>query len=232
MILLTPVIMLTVFGSMLYTGSGRDLPVAVRPWLALGAVTITMFSLLQITQNLFGFDRHGFRVFVLSPARRREILLGKNLSIAPLVAALSVVTLVVLQIVFPLRLSHLLATLVQTASMYIILSMLGNLVSIMVPMALSTGSLKPAKPKLTTALVHMLCMFALPLAMAPICVPLAAGLLLEQFGWGAYVPVYFLLSLALLALLVWIYNKALGGQGRLLQSREQKILAAVTAAGE
>ena len=40
----------------------------------------------QLLGNQFGFDRGGFRVYVLSPASRRDVLLGKNLSFVPLTA--------------------------------------------------------------------------------------------------------------------------------------------------
>ena len=46
-----------------------------------------LFGVVQLMANQFGFDRDGFRVFVLSAARRRDILLGKNLSFAPIVWA-------------------------------------------------------------------------------------------------------------------------------------------------
>ncbi len=42
-----------------------------------------LFGFVQLMANQFGFDRDGFRVFVLCAAPRRDILLGKNLAFVP-----------------------------------------------------------------------------------------------------------------------------------------------------
>ena len=84
MLLLMPLILIGVFGTMVFAGRARNIPELARPLLGLGVISITMLSFTQILCNLFGVDRDGFRAFVLSPVRRRDILLGKNLAIAPL----------------------------------------------------------------------------------------------------------------------------------------------------
>ena len=66
-------------------------------------MAFVLFGVVQLMSNQFGFDRDGFRVFVLSAARRRDILLGKNLSFAPLVLGMAAIVLVVLQVLCPLR---------------------------------------------------------------------------------------------------------------------------------
>ena len=77
MMLLSPVIMIPIFGSMLLKG-GRSIPESIRPLVAIGGMVFVLLGVLQLMGNQFGFDRDGFRVFVLSPASRRDILLGKN----------------------------------------------------------------------------------------------------------------------------------------------------------
>ena len=57
-----------------------------------------LFGLVQLMANQFGFDRDGFRVFVLSSARRRDILMGKNLSFAPIALGLAAILLFALQV--------------------------------------------------------------------------------------------------------------------------------------
>src|SRR5262249_39170819 len=81
MMLVTPVILGVVFGSMLVTSSASP-PPALRPLMAFAGMAMVLLSLLQLAGNQFGFDRAGFRVFVLGPAPRREVLLGKNLALA------------------------------------------------------------------------------------------------------------------------------------------------------
>jgi len=74
MMLLTPLIMVPIFGSMLFS-MRHQVPLSVRPLVAIGAMSVVLFGVLQVIGNQFGFDRDGFRVFVLSAASRRDILL-------------------------------------------------------------------------------------------------------------------------------------------------------------
>ena len=87
MLLLGPIILVLVFGS-IYGMRSPDYSEWIRPLLAFGGLAIIMFSMSQIANNQFGFDRAGFRVFVLSAAPRRDILMGKNLALAPLTLVL------------------------------------------------------------------------------------------------------------------------------------------------
>ena len=80
MLLLTPVIMVPVVGSMMLR-QGRQSP-EMRPFLVIGGLLMVLLCLVQFMANQFGFDRDGFRVFVLSAAPGRDILLGKNLGFA------------------------------------------------------------------------------------------------------------------------------------------------------
>src|SRR5206468_7346 len=83
MLLLTPVFMVVIFGSMLLRRNA-DPSEFLRPLYASGGILMILFSLVQLSGNQFGFDRSGFRTFVLSSASRKDILLGKNLSVMPL----------------------------------------------------------------------------------------------------------------------------------------------------
>ena len=88
MLLLTPIFM--IFGiAMLLVNLPEEMPEIVSPLVVFGAMSMVQFTLIQIVGNQFGFDRSGFRVFVLCPVPRREILLGKNLSVLPLALVLS-----------------------------------------------------------------------------------------------------------------------------------------------
>jgi ABC-2 type transport system permease protein len=228
MMLLTPLIMIPIFGSMLWSGRA-NIPEMVRPLVAFGGMLFVLLGMVQMMTNQFGFDRDGFRVFVLSPASRRDILLGKNLAFAPMAMAIAAIVLVVVQILCPMRIDHLLTMVPQYLSMFLVFCILSNLVSIYAPAHVAAGSLRPANPKLTTILLQTVVIgIMLPLTQAVILMPLGVEFLLRFFGWGRGVPIYLILSIVECALVVFMYYLSLAWQGQLLQGREQRILECVT----
>jgi hypothetical protein len=232
MAMLTPIILVGVFGSMILFGSGRQMSAAVRPFMALGAIGATMFGLSQLTINLFGFDRHGFRAYVLMPVPRAEILLGKNLAVLPLAAIACLLTVLVAHLLAPLGILHLLATLLQIPAVFLSVCVLGNTVSIYAPLAISAGSRKPVQPSFPTVLIHFLAMMLMPVALLPAAASLGGELLLA-WAWGSsLLPLYLATSALQVVLVVWLYRRALAVQGRWLQGRETTILKTVAAATE
>jgi len=228
MMLLTPVIMIPIFGSMLWRGSA-NIPEYFRPLVAFGAMLFVLLGMVQMMTNQFGFDRDGFRIFVLSPASRRDILLGKNLAFAPIAMGIAAIALLVVQILCPMRLDHLLTMVPQYLSMFLVFCFLSNLLSIYAPAYVAAGSLRPANPKLTVILLQMLVIgLMLPLAQVVVLMPLGVEYVLRYFGWGNSVPIYLLLSILECALILFIYYLSLKWQGELLQGREQRILECVT----
>ncbi len=209
-----------------------DIPLAVRPLLGVGAIALVMFGMAQLMQNQFGMDRDGFRVYVLTSAPRSDILLGKNLAIVPLAVGMCLVSLTALQLFLPMQTFHFLATIVQIASCYLVFCMIGNLTSILAPMAIKPGSLHAAKPTAIVMLVQFGCMMLFPLALAPMLIPLGIDVLLDELGWRGMIPVYLILSILQAALVLWIYKRALAAQGRMLQQRERKVLETVTTQSE
>lgn len=228
MMLLTPLLFGVIFGSALWK-TGAQVPPPFRPLIAVGACGFVLLGLLQIMANQFGFDRDGFRVFVLCAAPRRDILLGKNLSFAPLALGMSATLVIIVEVFCRLRLDHLLAMVPQFVSMFLLFSVVMNLLSIYAPMHLAAGSMKPANPKLVPILIQLVAtMVLVPLSLAPTLAPVAIEALLEWQGWSHGVPVFLPLALLECAAVVFIYRFLLGWQGGLLQSREQKILDCVT----
>lgn len=231
MMLLSPIIMLVVFGGMLVTRGGNPAEY-VRPLIATGALAMVLLSMGQVAGNQFGFDRSGFRVFVLCSAPRGDILLGKNLATAPVAAAMAGVIVVALQIVTPLRWDHFLATLPQFVSMYFLYCLLANWLSIFAPMPIAAGSLRPANMKFVPFLLHFAFTFAFGAVMGPTLAPLGIEFLLRQAGWATWVPVCLILSLAVCAGVLVLYRLLLPLQGEVLQAREQQILQTVTTKAE
>jgi hypothetical protein len=228
MMLLTPLIMIPIFGSMLLNGR-HSAPVLIRPLVAIGGMVLVLLGLLHLMGNQFGFDRDGFRVFVLSPAPRRDILLGKNLAFAPVVLGLAAIVLLIVQVVSPLRVDHFLSMFPLYISMFLLFCLLTNLLSIYAPVHVAPGSLKASNPKLSTVLMQLVMfLFLFPLTQMPALLPLGIEAVLRFLGWSAAIPICLVLSLAECALVVVIYHFSLVGEGALLQSREQRILESVT----
>jgi hypothetical protein len=232
MAFLAPVIMVVVFGGII-ASSGGDAPAPLRPLIAFAAPMMIQFIAgLQLLANQFGYDRAGFRAYVLSPLARRDILIGKNLAVAPLVLGLGLVGFVVVGTVFPMRIDHYPAVLAQILSTYLVLCMLCNLLAILTPIALAAGSLQPANVKATPILMQMLMMMLLPVAMIPILAPYGLELLLDQLDVVKGVPISLPLSLVVLVLVALLYRWVLRLEGALLTSREQKVLEVVTSRAE
>lgn len=228
MMLITPLILSAIFGTMALRSAGT-LSDPLRALVGIGAIAMTLFGAMQLMANQFGFDRDGFRTYVLCAASRRDILLGKNLAFAPLLGGLVVILLVILQFIAPMRWDHLLAMAPQFVSMYLLLCISMNLLSIYAPMRIASGSLNPAKPMLLPVLLQLAMLFFLvPMTQGPVLLPLGIEAASEFLGWTARVPICLLLTVAECVGVVFLYRFVLNWQGDLLRSREQKILDVVT----
>ena len=226
--LLSPLLMSIIFGSMLWRGR-QSIPDSIRPLVAIAAMVVVLFGMLQLMANQFGFDRDGFRVFVLCAAPRRDILLGKNLAFAPLALGMAAIMLTIVQVLCPMRADHFLAMFPQYFSMFLLFCILTNLLSIYAPVHVAEGSLKPSNPKLGTVLLQLAMFFLLfPLTQGLTLLPLGIEAVLRLLGWPAGAPIYLVLSLAECAGVVTIYHFSLDWFGGLFQAREQRILEIVT----
>jgi ABC-2 type transport system permease protein len=231
MLLLSPIFLLVIFGSMCAAGS-RNAPEMFRPLIGFGAMVMVLFSMSGVLGNQFGFDRDGFRVFVLSPARRRDILLGKNLAIAPLALTLGGVAAVFVQLLYPMRLDHFLALAPRFVTMYLLYCLVANILSILAPMRIASGSFQPAKPRGLVILLQLIFMFLCPVILSLTLLPFLIELAAEAIGWRYGLPLDLLLSLLECVAIVYIYGLLLGLQGDWLQAREQRILQIVTTRAE
>ena len=184
--------------------------------------------LIPLVGNQFGFDRDGFRCLVLSPLDRRWILLGKNLAFSPFVIATSLLWVTVISIGFRLPVLTVLAGLFQSLSMVAILFICGNLLSILCPFRVQSGAVKPTKRPIRIMLAHFFCMFAVQFAMVPLVLPALVEFLLGSHT-TIHLPINFLLSAVLAAVMSYGYWLTLKPLGRLLEQREIRILSAVTA---
>ena len=119
-------------------------------------MVMVLFTLMQLVCNQFGCDRDGFRGLVLLPTPREQVLLGKNVALFPLAAAIMFVPLVAVSVLAKLSPPVVLATVLQFAAAFLMYCAIGNLASILVPYRIAAGSLKPTKQSWQTSLAVML----------------------------------------------------------------------------
>lgn len=228
MMLLTPLILSAIFGTMALR-SARTTAEPLRALIGVGAIAMTLFGGMQLMANQFGFDRDGFRTYVLCAAPRRDILLGKNLAFVPLLMGIVAVLLIILQVVSPMRWDHVLAMAPQFVAMFLLFCLAMNLLSILAPMRIAAGSLNPASPKLVPMLLQLaMLVFLVPMTQVPTLLPLGIEAASEFLGWTTRAPIFLLLSVAQCVGVAFLYRFVLNWQGDLLRSREQRILDVVT----
>jgi hypothetical protein len=198
------------------------------PLFAISVVVFTFFGMIYLMFNLFGMDRGGFRQLVLLPVQRKYILLGKNLAFLPIAMAIGLIYLIVVEVCLRLSFTVVLATFLQLIAAFLLLSIIGNFISILVPFRLAPGSLKQTKTSTKTTIMILISRFFFPVAIFPISLPPALGLLLSHLGLLPAGPVNLVLSMVLLAVLLFFYKISLPTLGELLLSREKQILQVVT----
>lgn len=229
MALLGPVLMV---GVLVIVFLGRDIGAGLRRAAPLVAIGMTVFSftgILQIAFNQFGWDRTGFRALVLLPAARHSILLAKNVATSALVLSLGLIIYLPVAVFMRLSPFNLIAGILQVISAVIMLCAVGNYFSIILPVRMSAGSLKPTKMPVATALVMMLLTLLMPICMIPVYLGPVLALLasLVQSNWSELVNL--LCSVGVLGCMALIYALSLKPLGRLFWDREQRILHTVTA---
>ena len=227
MALAANVFIFAMLGSGMLVRRSGALPDVARPFLASAAVVVTFFGLTQLLFNQFGFDRDGFRALVLLPTPRRLILLGKNLSLFPVALTIFAIYLGLITLLTHPGPAMIVAAGLQFVAGFLMLSAVGNLMSILVPYRIASGSLKPTKTKATTQLMLVAGQMLFPVAMTPIFFPAGLGLLCDHFGWLPGAAVNLVASALLVGLAALLYRQTLEPIGRLLQRREQKILQVV-----
>jgi ABC-2 type transport system permease protein len=218
--------------AMVFFRAGPKIPEVAKPFAVTGSMAFSLFMLVQFFANQFGFDRQGFRAYVLSPIDRRLILFGKNLATWPVGAVFGLVLLMAQSFWLKLPIVDALAALFQLVTLLLLGSLGGNLLSILVPFRVQAGSLKPTKMPALAAIIMVVCQMLFPIIMVPVFAPPLLELLWRYVGWPALVPVNLIGSVIMAALTALFYWQTLGSYGRLLQQREIKILNTVTAEQE
>lgn len=228
----TAFIVTTLLGASVLFRAAPKIPVVTKPFIVTGAMAFSLFMQAQFLANQFGFDRQGFRALVLSPVDRRLILLGKNLATWPVSGMFGLLVLAILS--FWLRFPVLTAAAAgfQLATLLLLGSLAGNLLSILVPFRIQAGSMRPTKMPALAIVTMVVFQMMFPLVMLPVFVPPLVEWLWQLAGGPNLIPVNLILSALLATLAAILYWQTLGSFGRLLQRREIKILNTVTAEQE
>ncbi len=226
--LLSPLILVVVFSGMT-ANSAAEIGVYGRALRTIAvAIGVLLFTMLGFIGNQFAFDRDAFRAFMLSSASRRDILLGKNLSFLPFSFGFMLLAVFAFHWFQPLRPDHLVAVLAQSISVYLVMCMLGNALSIYAPIAVrpTNGMPIPGQGAKMLLQMAMLFVFAIPLGLT--LIPFGIEYAIHAMGGRSELPIFLVLSLIQVALVVWLYLNVLTSQGMLLQRREQSVLDVVT----
>ena len=228
LMLLTPVFLVIIFGSM-FARSAAEVAEHGRALRATGiAVVILLVTMGSFNGNQFAYDRDGFRSFMLSSASRRDVLLGKNLSFFPLALAFMLLGIFTYHWFFPLRFDHLVAVLVQTISIYFLYCLAGNLTSVYAPVAIRPTSGMPLPGQGAKTILTMLMGIVFSIPLTAVLIPLGVEYAMHALDWHAWFPAFLVLSLVQAGVSLWLYVALLRSQGDLLQRREQQILEVVT----
>ncbi len=216
-------------GTTVFARATSNLSENLMPLCLTGAMAFSLFMLFQFLANQFGYDRDGFRALLLSPTDRRLILLGKNLACLPVGATLGLLIIAAISERLQPPPLTIVAAIFQLLTLLVLAGLGGNLLSILTPYRMAVGSMKPTKMPAAAVIGMIFWQMLLPLAFAPAFLPPLAEILWHWAELPPAVPVNLLLSVALAALVLFIYRRTLEPMGRLLQRREIEILNIVTA---
>lgn len=231
MVLISPFLVVALIGGSLAFRNADLIEPIYRSLGGIGAVTFGMIGIMHLTNNQFGYDRQGFRCLLLCPVNRRDILIGKNMALAPFAMLIGFAATLLIQVFTPMEFTHLLATFVQTGTIYLVSCLVGNLMSIKAPIAIHAGTMRPNNINLSVATLQILLTMLLPIGLFPTLIPLLTEVGVEYFWKQTEIPIYLLLSIILFVFTIWLYRFVIARQAKLLQDCEIKILEAVTKVG-
>ena len=223
----TSLIVIVVFLALFLTRVTRFPPIA-QPFTVSAAVALPFFGLFQIFLNQFGFDRDGFRSLILLPVNRAQTLLAKNISLCPFIFGIGISFLLLILFLTGFSFFLLLTGFLQMIAAYLLLALVGNLVSIVAPYRIEPGSMRQNKMSSTQILISFVAHLLFPLLVAPVLLGPFFGLVAESLRIAPAHWVNLGVSAIVCALTVGLYAFTLPPLARLLASRERQILLKVT----
>lgn len=179
--------------------------------------------------NQFGYDRAGFRAFVLSPVRRDRILLGRNIAAIPVALLQTVCLTLAIGFYFGLAIDKIFASVFLSLSLLPPCFLLFNLMSILTPFPIAAGSMQPKHFDLVPVLLSMLLTMIMPLITLVALFPIGLEWVVERyFLTTSVLPIALILSVVWLTGSMLLYRWLLPYQGQLFAKREKELLRIVT----
>ena len=190
------------------------------------AASLAFLGVLQFATNLFGSDRDGFRALMLLPTPRARLLAARNLALLPVTLTIGVCFLAAAAILYRIPALAVLTGLILVLTAHVLMSVAGNLYSVLLPMRISATTLSRTRTGAGTALLSGLLHLALlPVIMLVLALPAGVDFVAASFLGLESAALMPIVALVCLAAALGAYVLALPGQGRLLASREQLMLA-------
>jgi ABC-2 type transport system permease protein len=214
-ILLSPLIVFLLFGSMMYRNAGTADMGPFHFTTGIGLATVCSFfsilSVLPIAMNQFAIDRAGLTLALLSPLREQELLAGKAVGNALIVAPTALVCMMISAAMFPGDpVSLWIALLLGLVAMYLIASPIAAIASAMFPRVANLNSIgRAGNPHGLANFVGMLSLVAgggIPLLLALLSTKLLERPSLAPLLVGAWCLVAAIIARILFAPAVRIFH--------------------------
>jgi len=198
-------------------------------FLVLGIAGFCLYTSSGFLGNLFGFDRSGFRAWVLSPIPRHQILNGRNVAYGIPVFAIAGLTCIGIGIYWRIPLDKLLYSPLAIITFIPVCFLVTNLQSILAPFGLPAGGIQPKRFNWRAIVMTLLLSTLIPALFCVSLAPLGIEFLVSRFAPAmARVPLALLLSIPW-AFGSWsLYRALILPMGRLLEHFELKVLEVVT----
>lgn len=198
---------------------------------------ITVFSTYlgsSFASNIFGFDRSGFRFWMLSSIPRSDILKGRNWMFGAMLTVIALVLLIFTNVLWKyswLRVVESVAAFLAYLPLYLALS---NVIAILAPFPVPVQGFQSAKDFSWKSLVLNMALSSLmPLILCLCSIPWAIewGLQRVRPDFGR-IPIALLSMPLLIGLAWWLYGRLMELIGQLLQSQQDSLLSVVTSKSE
>ena len=159
------------------------------------ATSLTLFQQSILSYNIFGPEANAATLLFAFSARRREILIGKNLANLSAILPLNIGATLVLSIVLK-RLDMLSILLPWMLCASVLMSAVGNAVSVMIPYRVNTQGLK-ARQSSSGGVGYAFLSLGISLAALVLYVPILAAVLVPQLWIGrSWLPLTIPVALA------------------------------------
>ena len=225
-----PLGVLLFFGSpYLFKFAENPIPPMLLPWIPVGLLVVAMLGFPAFLFSMFSYDRDGFRAYLLPPVKQKDVLLGKNVGIGILTFVSGLIPLVAFYIAYPGSLVVLVANVLQIPISFLLISLIGNFLSINFPVGLKRGTMQPVNaPVLSTVLLYVGILVSPAIVVVPSVVALgvdlmATGSMIQTTGW-----IYLAISVLELLYTMAFYFVALRFLGINLWQQQTQIINIVT----